>query len=88
MISTVYQQILPQLFENKTDLEKNIKKAEIKLVGFLATNNLIFTLMNTLTPLLKDIAPDSKIFKGMANKSTKATEIMKIITAKHFKKKL
>lgn len=82
------QQNLPQYFENKSGLVNNIKRAEIKLVGFLATNNLPFTLMDTLCPLLKDIAPDSEVLKGLATKRTKATEIMKLTTGKHFKLKL
>ncbi|CAI6375666.1 unnamed protein product [Macrosiphum euphorbiae] len=85
---SVNQQNLPQFFENKSGLVNNIKKAEIKLVGFLATTNLPFTLMDTLCPLLKHIAPDSEILKDIATKRTKATEIMKLTIEKHFKLKL
>lgn len=45
---SVNQQNLPQYFENKSGLVNNIKRAEIKLVGFLATNNSPFTLMDIL----------------------------------------
>jgi len=55
---SVNQQNLPQFFEKKSGLVNNIKRAEIKLVDFLATNNLPFTLMDTLCPPLNDIAPD------------------------------
>lgn len=57
MRSIINQQNLPKLFENKIDLETNIKGARIKLVGFMAANNLLFTIIEMLSPLLRDIAP-------------------------------
>ncbi|CAH1114791.1 unnamed protein product [Psylliodes chrysocephalus] len=56
-----------------TELENNIKNAEIKLCGLLATNNLPFRLMDNLSPLIKNIFPDSQIAKGINLKRSKAT---------------
>ncbi|VEN52571.1 unnamed protein product [Callosobruchus maculatus] len=55
---------------------KNIKRAEIKLCGLLTTNNLPFSLMDTLTPLLSNIFPDSEIARGLKLKRTKATMVV------------
>ncbi|CAH0563109.1 unnamed protein product [Brassicogethes aeneus] len=54
-----------------------IRRAELKLCGLLASNNLPFALMNTLTPLCATIFPDSKIAMKMCNKRTKATHLVK-----------
>lgn len=43
----------------------------------MATNNLPFSLMDVLTPLCKDIFPDSKIARELALHRTKATHIVK-----------
>lgn len=86
MRSIINQQNLPKLFENKIDLETNIKGARIKLVGFMAANNLLFTIIEMLSPLLRDIAPHFEKWKGITDKRTKATEMSKT-TAKHFKNK-
>lgn len=42
-----------------SNLSKEVKFAELKLCGLLATNILPFLLMDTLTPLLQTIFPDS-----------------------------
>lgn len=53
-----------------------VKNAEIKLCGLLASNNLPFLLMDTLTPLLKTIFPDSAIAQNLNLKRYKATNIV------------
>lgn len=71
-----------------TPLNTNIKRAEIKLCGLLATSNLSFSLMDSLSPLLKDIFPDSQIAKGLNIKRTKATSIVKDNLGKQFAEEL
>ncbi|CAG9814615.1 unnamed protein product [Phaedon cochleariae] len=61
------------------------KKAETKLAGLLATNNLPFSLMDVLTPLCKDIFPDSKIAQELALQRTKATQIVRKSIAVSYK---
>ena len=53
-----------------------VKNAELKLCGLLASNNLPFLLMDTLSPLLKAIFPDSVIAQNINIKRLKATNIM------------
>ncbi|KAJ8913886.1 hypothetical protein NQ315_005683 [Exocentrus adspersus] len=58
-------------------LNWKVTRAELKLCGLLATNNLPFRLMDTLSPLCADLFSDSKIAKGVSMKRTKVTEMMK-----------
>jgi hypothetical protein len=58
-------------------VEDSIKRAEIKLAALVAENNLPFTVMDKLTPLIKDICPDSKIAEKLALRRTKTTTIIK-----------
>lgn len=67
---------ISQMYQRTTPLEENLKIAEIKLCGILATNNLPFLLMDTLCPLLSNIFPDSQIAKNLSVKRTKATAII------------
>ena len=64
--------------------EAQTRSAELKLAGLLATNNLPFTLMDTLTPLLHDIFPDSVIAKKVSMGRTKATAVVKHTLAPEF----
>lgn len=64
------------------------KRAEIKLCGLLAFNNLPFLLMDTLAPLCANIFPDSQIAKDLTLKRTKAAACMKESLGKQFKKQL
>ncbi|KAJ8928093.1 hypothetical protein NQ314_019373 [Rhamnusium bicolor] len=64
------------------------KRAEIKLCGLLAVNNLPFLLMDTLAPLCANIFPGSNIAKDLSMKRTKATACMKEALGKNFKKQL
>lgn len=53
------------------------KKAEIKLAGFIAENNLPISTMDTLAGLLPSIFPDSKIAKSLKQHRTKAGAVIK-----------
>lgn len=66
---------LPDMFRPKAD-DIAVKNAEIKLCALLASNNLPFLLMDTLTPLIKNIFPDSKIANQLNLKRSKATSIL------------
>lgn len=59
-----------------SDLTKRTRIAELKLCGLIATNNLPFSFIDSLIPLLKSIAPDSEIIKEITLKRTKCTAIM------------
>ncbi|KAJ8937234.1 hypothetical protein NQ314_011989 [Rhamnusium bicolor] len=58
--------------------DSTVKRAELKLCALLASNNLPFTLMDTLGPLIFNTCPDSKIAKNMSIRRTKATAVMKV----------
>ncbi|XP_069964757.1 uncharacterized protein [Bactrocera oleae] len=60
-----------------TDLDINFRKAELKLDGALAENNIPISFMDTLGPLCKDIFSDSAIAKNTNLHRTKATAILK-----------
>ena len=64
-------------FIPKSDpLETQIRKAEVKMVGFLAEHNLPIAVTDHIGPLVKDIFPNSKIAKGYQCAHTKATCIL------------
>lgn len=52
-------------------------KEKCKLAGLLATNNLPFSLMDVLTPLCRQIFPDSKIAQELTLHHTKANQVVK-----------
>lgn len=56
-------------------LDKNIKKAEIKICGLMATHNIPYA-VNELIPRLKSALSDSKILEGVCMKKFKATKIV------------
>lgn len=58
-------------------ITRNARRAELKLCGLLATNNLPFSLKDTLGPLCSNLFPDSKIARNLSAKRTKATAMMK-----------
>ncbi|CAG9773284.1 unnamed protein product [Ceutorhynchus assimilis] len=68
---------IDDLFKGKTANDVSVKIAELKLCSMLATNDLSFLLMDTLTPLLKNVFPDSKIAQDIQLKRTKATAVCK-----------
>lgn len=65
-------------------IEDQVKRAELKLAGLIAVNNLTFSVMDTLSPLIKDICPDSKIAGKLASRRTKTTHIVKQILGRSF----
>lgn len=68
----------------QTQLEANIKNAEIKICGFLAAHNIPYLVINDLIPYLKSALPDSKILEGINLKRLKATNIVtNVIGASH-----
>jgi hypothetical protein len=56
-----------------TTLDHNVKRAELKLVGFLAEHNISFLSMDHLQGVLKECFPDSNIAKNIHLHRTKAT---------------
>lgn len=67
-----------------TDLDINVRKAELKLAGALAENNIPISFMDTLGPLCKDIFSDSAIAKNTNIHRTKATAILKNVLGNTF----
>ncbi|KAF2889588.1 hypothetical protein ILUMI_16585, partial [Ignelater luminosus] len=66
------------------DLEINVRKAELKLAGALAANNILISFMDTWGPICKDIFPDSTIAKNTNLHRTKATDILKNVLGNTF----
>ena len=60
----------------------NVKQAEIKLATFFAEHNVAFQVIDHVTPLVKEIFPDSKIAQDLQMKRSKCTNIIKKIVAK------
>lgn len=71
-----------------TPLAQSTKRAEIKLCGLLATNNLPFVLMDILSPLCGNLFSDSKIATNIGVRRTKATAITKNCLGDNFKEDL
>ncbi|XP_072402181.1 uncharacterized protein [Diabrotica undecimpunctata] len=66
---------LTELYKPNAD-DVAVKTAELKLCALLASNNLPFLLVDTLTPLIQNICYDSKIAKQLHLKRTKAKSII------------
>ena len=60
-------------------------RAEVKIANALVQNNIPLAFTDHLSPLLKDIFPDSEIAKGYASASTKTTCLVNGSLAPHFK---
>ncbi|KAL1488727.1 hypothetical protein ABEB36_014526 [Hypothenemus hampei] len=58
------------------DLDKDVRIAELKLSAMLATNNLSLKLIDTLTPLLKNVFHDSRIAQNLWCHHEKAKQIV------------
>lgn len=67
---------IDNVFGKNTQLDLSTRRAELKLTGLLAANDLPFLLMDILGPLCKDIFPDSQVAKNISIRRTKATAIM------------
>lgn len=68
----------------KSSFQNKVRYSELKLGGLLASNNLPFVLMDTLSDLCQDIFPDSEIAKHLAMKRTKASAVVRESLGKHF----
>jgi len=55
----------------------NVKKSEIKLSCFYATNNIALQTIETLTPILKEIFSHSKIARNLQLSRKKCVSIIK-----------
>lgn len=66
----------------------NVRKAELMLAAATTELNISFNCMDTLSPLLPKMFPDSKIAKDFACKRTKSTIIIKDHLAKYFQQEL
>ena len=62
-----------------------ITRAEIKVTNMLVQHNVPLAVADHLSPLFKDIFPDSQIAKGYASAQTKTTCILNGSLAPHFK---
>ena len=60
-------------------------RAEVKIANALVQNNIPLAFTDHLSPLLRDIFPDSEIAKGYASASTKTTCLVNGALAPHFK---
>jgi len=68
--------------------DQAIKRAEIKICGFLAEHNIPFNTMDHLTDVLKKAFPDSKIAEGLHLGRTKSTNIVKHVIGQNHKDEL
>lgn len=64
------------------------ERAEVKMAMTLAHHNLPLATMDHLSPLFRDIFPDSKIAKGFSAARTKTTCILNMALRPHFEKLL
>lgn len=62
-------------------LAKSVKRAEIKMSGFMVEHNISFDTMNHLCDLLKDCFPDSEIAQNFQMKATKCKAVIKNVIA-------
>ena len=65
-----------EAFKDITEGEAKIRTAELKLCAWAAQHNVPFSHFDSLIPLVKDIALDSIVVKGIKLKRTKATSII------------
>jgi len=65
-----------------------ITRAEVKIATLLVHSNVPFSVANQLSPLFKEIFPDSRIAAGYASKSTKTTCIVNGALKPYFRSKL
>ncbi|CAH1107030.1 unnamed protein product [Psylliodes chrysocephalus] len=72
-------------FFKTNDAQEKVTRAEIKLAAFISEYNLPMRLSDHLTPLLKDIFPDSKIAKEIQMGRIKCTCVIKNVLGQcHF----
>ena len=65
-----------------------VTRAEIKVTNLLVQHNIPLAVTDHLSPLFKDIFPDSPIAKGYASARTKTTCVLNGSLAPHFRSAL
>ena len=68
-------------------LDMQVRRAKVKVTGFIAVHNVPIAVAEHLRPLFKDIFPDSKIAKNCACGKTKSPCILNRISWTWFAKK-
>lgn len=68
---------------NTVKHQNAVKSAEIRLSIFFAEHNVATHIIDHLTPLLKDIFPDSKVCQDIQLGRTKCTEMIKNVVGKY-----
>lgn len=61
-----------------------VTRAEVKISNFIVEHNVPLAVSGHLSPLLRDIFPDSNIAKKYASGSTKTTCMINLAIAPHF----
>jgi len=65
-----------------------VTRAEVKMATMLAMNNVPIALSDELTPLFRDIPPDSEIAKQFSSRHTKTACIINGAIAPHYQQQL
>ena len=69
-------------------LVDKVSRAEVKVASMLVQNNIPLSLADELTPLFRDIFPDSEIATKFSSKRTKTACVINGAIAPHFKQNL
>ena len=71
-----------------SDIDQQAKRAEVKLAVLLAQYNIPLAIMDHLSPMMRDIFPDSKIAKAFSSARTKTSYIVNLALRPHFEQAL
>ena len=63
-------------------------RAEVKVANFLVEHNVPIAVSDHLSPLFRDLFPDSKIAKEYGSCRTKSTAMINLAIAPHFQGEL
>ena len=69
-------------------LHLQVTRAEVKIANWIVQHNIPLAVTDHLSPMFKEIFPDSQIAKGYASARTKTTCILNGSLAPHFKASL
>ncbi len=61
-----------------------VTRAEVKIANFMVEHNVPFAVADHLSPLLRDVFPDSQIAKRYSSARTKTTCVLNMAIAPHF----
>ena len=64
-----------------------VTRAEVKIANFMVEHNVPFAVADHLSPLLRDVFPDSQIAKRYSSARTKTTSMLNLAIAPHFQGK-